>query len=959
MSIPIHHRLHSLYLIIASLILPCSLHATNLVNEPFNYTASSTLPSTYKTSQTSSTTTTLQTSAAGLTFTSIPSIGTAATLDGAGDQAWTSISGTINPNVDGTTVYTSFLIQYNPLTGYNNYGGANIGLSLGSASVGTVITFGFKENGSSIPGQGLFAFVAGGTQLTSTTAITANTTYFILTKTVFHGGTYTGTYDVYMNFYPSSAGIPNSEPTTWALSATGISKSAYWNPSTLINAWGFNDRGTGNNTYYGATLDAVNVGTTFADVIPAATSPTLAAIGVNLAGELLWTDVIRMAGHSQWNISTDLWGTTSASAATVDSNGWPTQDCSLAVWGTGSKPNANIQNTGTWTLVFNGRATVKDFENYPILPQNTDGTNGTYNSATNTTTATMSDSTTTGENFALIFTNTQRTGSGATNTGITNVHFYRPTYEGSSTSYPVGSVFTTQTLAMSDLFSVTRFMDQFRTINSTVTNWSDRNLPGFWHQLPLAYENAVAYCNATNTDLYVNIPLYATDAYITNLANLIKYGSDGVNPYSSVQTSPVYPPLNSNLHVYLEYSNEIWNPGFQQQGQNYNIVVADQTANNADWTILNFDGAAQANLWTGAWRHVALRAVQISNDFRAVYGNAAMPPNANAIVRPLIEFQAKNGQNTGGTQLQFVNDYFNNGDGVSHVTTPEPVGYYLWGGGGATYYDSNSDNASTVDAIFASGIPNTSGTTYIGSSYYTAIQTDAALVKSYGIKRVAYEGGWALYNGTNGTDNVDGSPAALAKYDTRATAASVAANTAFEQSGGDLNIFYTSSSFDINYVWGMTDSIFDLTVPLYAGINNINNAPPAAPTYGNSIAGTGATTLNYSSHLTANNISNAGIPDNGVIGWIPLISTGGNYQISVNLNSTVAGKYVKVLVDGQMIGGGPISVPVSGTAQNVVLGTVNLTAGQHGLILEGQYASNNSYTGNSCSFTSFVLTKVP
>ena len=55
------------------------------------------------------------------------------------------------------------------------------------------------------------------------------------------------------------------------------------------------------------------------------------------------------------------------------------------------------------------------------------------------------------------------------------------------------------------------------------------------------------------------------------------------------------------------------------------------------------------------------------------------------------------------------------------------------------------------------------------------------------------------------------------------------------------------------------------------------------------------------------------------------------------------------------MGGGPIAVPVSNSAANVVVASVYLTAGQHGLIVEGQYASNQDYGDNSCGFTSVTL----
>ena len=65
--------------------------------------------------------------------------------------------------------------------------------------------------------------------------------------------------------------------------------------------------------------------------------------------------------------------------------------------------------------------------------------------------------------------------------------------------------------------------------------------------------------NETGKDLYINIPSNASLTYITDLADLFAYGSDGVNPYTSPQASPVWAPLNSNLKVYIEFSNEIWN----------------------------------------------------------------------------------------------------------------------------------------------------------------------------------------------------------------------------------------------------------------------------------------------------------------------------------------------------------------------------------------------------------------
>ncbi len=57
----------------------------------------------------------------------------------------------------------------------------------------------------------------------------------------------------------------------------------------------------------------------------------------------------------------------------------------------------------------------------------------------------------------------------------------------------------------------------------------------------------------------------ATDNFVTNLANLLLYGSDVTGtPYTSTQASPVNPPVQSNSKIYVEYSNETWNTLFLQ-----------------------------------------------------------------------------------------------------------------------------------------------------------------------------------------------------------------------------------------------------------------------------------------------------------------------------------------------------------------------------------------------------------
>lgn len=124
-----------------------------------------------------------------------------------------------------------------------------------------------------------------------------------------------------------------------------------------------------------------------------------------------------------------------------------------------------------------------------------------------------------------------------------------------------------------------RFMDWNSTNASPQQDWTDRRppthvfmsgelnprSPGGGHAgnrgTGVAFEHMVALCNATDKDLWITVPHLATDDFVTKLAQLIRYGSDGTNPYTSPQASPVYPPLEPGRRVFVEYSNEIWSSG--------------------------------------------------------------------------------------------------------------------------------------------------------------------------------------------------------------------------------------------------------------------------------------------------------------------------------------------------------------------------------------------------------------
>ena len=82
--------------------------------------------------------------------------------------------------------------------------------------------------------------------------------------------------------------------------------------------------------------------------------------------------------------------------------------------------------------------------------------------------------------------------------------------------------------------------------------------------------------NTLHTNVWISVPAHATDDYVRQLATLLKNG------------------LASDLKIYLEYSNEVWNTSFEQNRYNRSaagaeVVAAAQAGKSSD---LNYDHLA-------------------------------------------------------------------------------------------------------------------------------------------------------------------------------------------------------------------------------------------------------------------------------------------------------------------------------------------------------------------------------
>ncbi len=636
-------------------------------------------------------------------------------------------------------------------------------------------------------------------------------------------------------------------------------------------------------------------------------------IGINI-GSVLDFDNNRMFADAMK--SSRAWASPTNAGSTLptsdlDADGWPTQNASIYVWdGIGSMQ-------GTYALSFTGQATVS--------PSSGTIANQAYNSATNQTTAALIYTGSAPNSYlTLAFTNTKRTPSSGTNTGITNVVLMRPSAPGSSTPLPASQIFNPPFLAALTDFSVLRTMDYLATNGNNISAWSDRTRPadasqamgnpgapaGGWEGPGGSWEYAVALANATNKDLWINVPVSATSDYITKLAELLLYGSDGTNPYTSPQASPVWAPLNAELKVYVEYSNELWNSAgaFTQSTTNQSAAESEVSTGGSP---LNFDG--DTNKYDWGYRRTAERIVDISTIFRSLWGDAAMMTT----IRPVLESQLGNTQSPLLQGVHLLEDYYNN---PTYVGTPHSPGYYIYGLGGSAYY--NPTNLSSVDEIFG-----TMATGLVGD-----VEQDVDYSLAFGLRRIAYEGGPSLDSTGNSAEDAN---QAAAWADPRMEGVIASEQKAWNQAGGDLLVYFylagtISGSTAPDYQWAFMSDVLTPTSPKMSGIADIMASPQGPLTYGTPIPATlNAGSANAPPNWLWSDNSNNSMHDYKWTTFSVLVATQGDFAVSITSTTATPGASAEVFVDGNSIG--TITVPASGNT--TALPTPALSSGSHGIVV--------------------------
>jgi hypothetical protein len=509
-------------------------------------------------------------------------------------------------------------------------------------------------------------------------------------------------------------------------------------------------------------------------------------LGINLGALSDWADrqmmfVDVMKDARGFATPAKFWDPTDAPVP-LDANGWPTTDFGVMFLSNAGDPlNRPLSTTypslfGTYTLSFTGRATVSGAACCTIQ-------NVAYNASTNTTTANVvvgpNDS-----QLALTFT--------GTNGGVQNVKLLRPGYALGTTQ-----VFTNQFLKAIAPFSTLRLMDTLQTNSNPVTSWAQRTQPTTPQQSAssgLAWEYVIQLANASGKDIWINIPegVDLTDPtsnnYATQLAKLLKAN------------------LNSGIHVYLEYSSELWATNFAQNAEN--LAAAISEVNSGADPSLNYDHSNNQTYW--AYRRAMHQVERLSQLFQNVYGAAAI----NTTIRPLY-------------LSQFVQPWLALDALLYAKNNLGAPSQFIYGIGGAPYFgpDSNTNYPTVASAVAAL----TSAVTASENDFPTQPYNGGGIVYSnisykgladyYGLKNVGYEGGPALTAATSAAINES------VESSTALTPMIEGYLADWFGCGNDLFMYYDLAAPPGN-IWGAYEDL-SLATPKSAALNAVSATPLA------------------------------------------------------------------------------------------------------------------------------------
>ena len=304
-------------------------------------------------------------------------------------------------------------------------------------------------------------------------------------------------------------------------------------------------------------------------------------------------------------------------------------------------------------------------------------------------------------------------------------------------------------------FTTVRFMDALNTNGNTVSNWSERTWPTEGSRgkpQGIAYEDIVAIANVLGLDVWINVPVLATDDYVCRMARLFKYGEQGdknngaCDPAAAAGAATTA-KLNPSSKVYVELSNEIWNAGFHQIHDVYCMVwgktdngsfpcdVTKPTSAIAAADLANGQISWSTDPGTKATQLAVFLARRDSTIFRTVFG---CPLTSGTGCQAQIPY---NVQSAYAAEVEPGFALLKKTDGSLAALDAMAV---------APYFGIDDDSTATsVDAVFAGLDANLASkpVASAGGAIANWLAGDLAEASMYNLPLMAYEGGQGLSGG--------------------------------------------------------------------------------------------------------------------------------------------------------------------------------------------------------------------
>ncbi|HEX2949753.1 MAG TPA: hypothetical protein VHV83_09320, partial [Armatimonadota bacterium] len=285
---------------------------------------------------------------------------------------------------------------------------------------------------------------------------------------------------------------------------------------------------------------------------------------------------------------------------------------------------------------------------------------------------------------------------------IRNIRFILPGFANTYQS----QLFHPQYLEHLSKFRILRFMDIGHANGSKVKEWSDIKKGNWFTQCSSDYryeqsspELMIRLCNTLGADGWFCMPFQASDSCITRYAQLIRDS------------------LRSDCKAYIEYSNEVWNWGFEQAGYAKEQGMRLGLPGN--------DG----NVTQGSAEYYAYRSAQIWRIFETVFSG-----QTNRIVKVLGGQAAWSG--LFDEMFRILDDAkYNPGNTRPDVLAVAP--YFGFELGNGDMHGLSADQL--MDRIFSEALPQAS----------QWIKECSSMARAHNCRLVAYEGGQHLYPGTD------------------------------------------------------------------------------------------------------------------------------------------------------------------------------------------------------------------